>query len=74
MGGVGDSTEASQEETTQNSGYRHINTASKYGNEEDIGIRIIKSGIPRDQIFITTKIWDMGMKYKRILEIALDHS
>ncbi|CAG8804869.1 23445_t:CDS:2, partial [Gigaspora rosea] len=66
MGGMGEGTEAPQGETAQNvilwaleSGYRHIDTASRYGNEEEIGIGIIKSGIPRDQIFITTKIWDI---------------
>ncbi|CAG8578004.1 10328_t:CDS:2, partial [Dentiscutata heterogama] len=77
MGGVGDGTEAPQGETTQNvilwaleSGYRHIDTASRYGNEEDIGIGIIKSGIPRDQIFITTKIWDMDQGYELTLMAA----
>ncbi|CCE82179.1 Piso0_001890 [Millerozyma farinosa CBS 7064] len=38
-------------------GYRHIDTAQAYGNEEVIGKAIRDSGIPRDQIFITTKLW-----------------
>ena len=38
-------------------GYRHIDTAQSYFNEEEVGSAIIKSGIPRKDIFITTKIW-----------------
>ena len=38
-------------------GYRHIDTAQAYGNEEYIGNAIKKSGINREEIFITTKIW-----------------
>ena len=38
-------------------GYRHIDTAHVYGNEKGVGAAIKKSGIPRDQIFLTSKIW-----------------
>lgn len=38
-------------------GYRHIDTASAYGNEAEVGAAIAASGIPRDQLFITTKLW-----------------
>lgn len=38
-------------------GYRHIDTAAAYGNEREVGEGIRRSGIPRDQIFIETKIW-----------------
>ena len=38
-------------------GYRSIDTAASYGNEEAVGRAIAKSGIPRDQLFITTKLW-----------------
>ena len=38
-------------------GYRHIDTAHLYGNEKGVGEAIRKSGIPRDQIFLTSKIW-----------------
>lgn len=38
-------------------GYRHIDTAAGYGNEEPIGRAIKDSGIPRSEIFITTKLW-----------------
>ncbi|KAL4810818.1 NADP-dependent oxidoreductase domain-containing protein [Aspergillus unguis] len=39
-------------------GYRHIDTARVYGTEPAVGRAIKKSGIPRDQIFLTTKIWN----------------
>ena len=39
-------------------GYRHIDTAAVYGNEVGVGRAIEKSGIPREQLFITTKLWN----------------
>ena len=39
-------------------GYRHIDTAMIYGNEEGVGRAIANSGIPRDEIFVTTKLWN----------------
>ena len=39
------------------SGYRHIDTAKFYGNEETVGKAIRDSGIPREEIFVTTKLW-----------------
>ncbi|EGV64858.1 aldo/keto reductase [Yamadazyma tenuis] len=39
------------------SGYRHIDTAAAYGNEEQIGKAIKDSGIPRKELYITTKLW-----------------
>ena len=39
-------------------GYRHIDTAAIYGNEVGVGAAIEKSGIPRDELFITTKLWN----------------
>ena len=38
--------------------YRHIDTASAYGNEESVGAAIRTSGIPRESIFVTTKLWN----------------
>ena len=38
-------------------GYRHIDTAQSYFNEEEVGNAIEKSGVPREQIFLTTKVW-----------------
>jgi diketogulonate reductase-like aldo/keto reductase len=43
-------------------GYRHIDTASIYGNEADVGAALRESGIPRDQVFITTKLWNTDHK------------
>jgi 2,5-diketo-D-gluconate reductase A len=39
-------------------GYRHIDTAAVYGNEVGVGRAIAASGIPRDELFITTKVWN----------------
>lgn len=38
-------------------GYRHIDTAQSYFNEEEVGNAVKKSGVPREDIFITTKVW-----------------
>lgn len=39
-------------------GYRHIDTAAVYGNEVGVGRAIEKSGVPREELFITTKLWN----------------
>ncbi len=39
-------------------GYRHFDTASVYGNERALGRAILQSGIPRDELFIVSKVWD----------------
>jgi 2,5-diketo-D-gluconate reductase A len=54
-------------------GYRLIDTATLYGNEEGVGRAIAESGIPRDDIFITTKVWNSDQGYDRTLE-AFDQS
>ena len=46
-------------------GYRHIDTAQAYFNEEEVGAAIAKSGIPRDEIFITTKVWIDNYGYEK---------
>ena len=38
-------------------GYRHIDTARIYGNEREVGEGLRESGVPRDDVFITTKVW-----------------
>lgn len=43
-------------------GYRHIDTAALYKNETQVGEAIRESGIPREEIFITTKLWNDDMK------------
>ncbi|WP_448810732.1 aldo/keto reductase [Agromyces bauzanensis] len=39
-------------------GYRHIDTARIYGNEEGVGRAIADSGVPREELFVTTKLWN----------------
>jgi len=39
-------------------GYRHIDTARIYGNEAGVGTALAESGVPRDELFITTKLWN----------------
>lgn len=39
-------------------GYRHIDTAAIYGNEEGVGRAIAASGIPRNELYVTTKLWN----------------
>ncbi len=46
-------------------GYRHIDTAKIYGNEADVGRAVRESGVPRDQIFVTTKLWNADHGYEQ---------
>jgi methylglyoxal/glyoxal reductase len=48
-------------------GYRHIDTASLYGNEEDVGRGVRDSGVPREQVFVTTKLWNSDHGYDSAL-------
>ncbi|MHA2072067.1 MAG: aldo/keto reductase [Candidatus Thorarchaeota archaeon] len=48
-------------------GYRHIDTAAFYRNEREIGEAIRKSGIDREEIFITTKLWNNDHGYENAL-------
>lgn len=54
-------------------GYRHIDTAKIYGNEEGVGEAVHASGIPREDIFITTKLWNSDQGYDSALR-AIDGS
>lgn len=54
-------------------GYRHIDTASLYGNERDVGIAVRNSSIPREEIFVTTKLWNDDHGYEKTLK-ACDES
>ena len=49
-------------------GYRSIDTASLYANEHDVGVAIAESGIPRDELFITTKAWSSELGYNETKE------
>ncbi len=48
-------------------GYRKIDTAAAYGNEEGVGRGMLKSGIPREDIFLTTKVWNTEQGYDKTL-------
>lgn len=49
-------------------GYRHIDTAWLYGNEGDVGRAVLESGIPREEVFITTKVWNSDQGYDSTLK------
>lgn len=49
-------------------GYRHIDTASAYENEKEIGQAIKESKIPRKEIFITSKVWKDSMGYENTIK------
>lgn len=48
-------------------GYRHIDTAASYGNERQVGEGIRRSGVPRDEIFVETKVWVSDYGYAQTL-------
>jgi diketogulonate reductase-like aldo/keto reductase len=54
-------------------GYRHVDTARIYGNEADVGAAVDSSGVPREQVFVTTKLWNEDHGYDRALR-AFDAS
>lgn len=49
-------------------GYRAIDTAAAYGNEEGVGKAIKECGIPKDELFITTKVWNSDQGYESTLK------
>lgn len=51
-------------------GYRHIDTATIYGNEVEVGQGIAASGISRDEIFLVTKVWTNNLRFKAVLASA----
>lgn len=54
-------------------GYRHIDTASIYQNESGVGKALAESGVDRDAVFVTTKVWNDQQGYEKTLE-AFDES
>ncbi len=62
-------------------GYRGVDTASMYGNEESVGRAIVASGLPRDDVFVATKVWNDEQGYEGTLaacerslsRLGLDH-
>ena len=59
--------------TALTTGYRHIDTAKLYDNEDEVGAAIAKSGVPRDEVFVTTKVWNSDQGYDATLA-AFDKS
>ena len=53
-------------------GYRHIDTAQSYFNEEEVGNAIRNSGIPRDELFITSKVWISNYGYEGCKESVME--
>ncbi len=51
-----------------NAGYRHIDTAAAYGNEDSVGQAIKDSGVPREDLFVTTKLWNADHGYEKTKE------
>ncbi|WP_329042447.1 aldo/keto reductase [Streptomyces sp. NBC_00178] len=62
-------------------GYRSIDTATAYGNEAGVGRALAESGLPREELFVTTKLWNADQGYDATLaafdasltELGLDH-
>ena len=71
--------QASDEEAKQSvlwaleAGYRHIDTAAAYKNEEAVGEAIKESGVPREEIFLATKLWNRMHGYEKTKE-AIENS
>lgn len=49
-------------------GYRHIDAAAIYNNEESVGQGIKESGVPREEIFLTSKVWNSDQGYESTLK------
>jgi len=59
--------------TAIEAGYRSIDTAAIYGNEAGTGAAINASGVPREELFVTTKLWNSDQGYDEVLR-AFDTS
>ncbi|BBY29270.1 aldo/keto reductase [Mycolicibacterium sediminis] len=54
-------------------GYRHVDTAAAYGNEEGVGRALAASGLPRDDVYVVTKLWNADQGYDATMK-AFDAS
>ena len=70
---IPDDTAAEAVKTALEAGYRHIDTAAIYRNENGVGKGIKESGIPRNEIFLTSKLWNDDQGYDTALK-AFDES
>lgn len=53
--------------TALEAGYRHIDTAAAYGNEREVGRAVAASGLPREEVYIVTKLWNADQGYEPTL-------
>jgi 2,5-diketo-D-gluconate reductase A len=60
--------------TAMEAGYRHFDTAASYQNEQAVGRAIASSGVPRDELFITTKLWIQSLPAEPSTRAALETS
>lgn len=63
-------------EVALEAGYRHIDTATDYGNEKEIGSILKKLGVKREDIFLTTKVWNDDQGFENTLkaiDVSLDN-
>jgi diketogulonate reductase-like aldo/keto reductase len=58
--------------TALEAGYRHIDTAAVYGNERGVGRAVRQSGLPRSEVFITSKIWNSDQGYETTFDAFND--
>jgi 2,5-diketo-D-gluconate reductase B len=49
-------------------GYRHVDTARMYGNEEEVGRGLQEGGVPREEIFLTTKLWYTELTRSKVID------
>src|SRR5438552_1726210 len=63
-----DETEQAVRHAIDEAGYRHIDTAAAYGNEEGVGRGIASADVPREDIFLTTKLWNSDQGYDSAIE------
>ncbi len=59
--------------TAIDAGYRSVDTAALYGNERGVGRAVRAGGVPREELFVTTKVWNDAMRRDRV-EAAFDES
>ncbi|ODQ92157.1 aldo/keto reductase [Mycolicibacterium holsaticum] len=61
--------------TALSAGYRHIDTAAAYGNEREVGQAVAKSGLAREDVYVTTKLWNADHGYdstRRAFDASMD--
>ncbi|MDJ0348091.1 aldo/keto reductase [Cryobacterium sp. PH29-G1] len=70
---IADALAADTVQVALDAGYRHIDTAALYDNEVGVGLGLARSSVPRDDVFVTTKVWNDRHGYDETLR-AFDES